>query len=66
MLKKGKKRKIVNESLEVMKFLKETSKQNEEFFRDIFKSQQQIEAAEREKDRKFLLDLATLLKPTSK
>jgi len=60
---KGKKRKKSGKKTsEVLQFAKESEARNQRFMTEMFEKQQEIEKEEREKDRKFLLEMANILK----
>jgi len=60
---KGKKRKKSGKKTsEVLQFAKESEARNQRFMTEMFEKQQEIEKEEREKDRKFLLKMANILK----
>jgi len=59
----GKKRKKSGKKTsEVLQFAKESEARNQRFMTEMFEKQQEIEKEEREKDRKFLLEMANILK----
>jgi len=59
----GKKRKKSGKKTsEVLQFAKESEARNQRFMTEMFEKQQEIEKEEREKDRKFLLEMANILR----